>query len=228
MPTVVIAFAGQKGGSGKTTAALAVAAEWHARGRRVLLVDADAEQGSARTWGAIATEAGRGAPTVIAMGAGMHRADQLPALAAGYDVVVIDCPPRHGDVQRSALMVADLVVLPCGPSAVDAWVLTESVEQVNGSRTLRPELRAVVLITRKVARTAIGAGARETLAQFGLPVLAAELGARVTYQEAPAAGQGVTVYAPASPAADEVRVLVSELESLIPRKRKEPRHAVEA
>ena len=76
------------------------------------------------------------------------------------------------------------------------------------------ELPVVVLVTRKVARTAIGTGAREALAASGLPVLATELGYRVTYQEAPAAGLGVTVYQPDSPASVEVRALVDELETL--------------
>ena len=37
----VIALCGQKGGTGKTTTAIAVAAELYARGQRVLIVDAD-------------------------------------------------------------------------------------------------------------------------------------------------------------------------------------------
>jgi chromosome partitioning protein len=218
---MIIAFAGQKGGVGKTTTAVNVAAEWHSRGRRVLLVDAD-PQGTARTWADVAAEASKEAPTVVAMGAGLHRPDQLPALARGYDVTVIDCPPRHGEIQRAALMVADLVVLPCGPSAVDAWALGATLDLIGEARTFRPDLPVHVLITRKVARTAIGAGAREALKASGLPVLGTELGYRVTYQEAPAAGVGVTQYQSDSPAAAEVRALVDEIETLS----KEPARAV--
>src|SRR5262245_4570065 len=124
---MIIAFCGQKGGAGKTTAALVTATEWLLRGRRVLLVDAD-PQGSAKTWGEVAAEGGSAAPTVVAMGAGLHRPDQLPALARSFDLTLIDCPPRHGEIQRAALMVADLAVLPCGPSGLDVWALGESLD----------------------------------------------------------------------------------------------------
>jgi len=210
---MIITFAGQKGGSGKSTAAMAVAAESHARGLRVLLVDAD-HQGSLRTWADLATEQGRNVPTVVAMGASMYRPEQLPRLAQGFDLVVIDCPPRHDDIQRAALMVADVVVLPCGPSPLDAWSLVEGLDLVRKAQQLRPELLAVVLLTRRIARTSLGAGAREALEGSGLPVLASELGYRVAYQEAPAAGLGVTAYEPRGQAAEEVRALVVELEQL--------------
>lgn len=213
---MILAFAGQKGGSGKTTTAIAVAVEWQERRRSVLLVDTD-PQGSCRTWGDVAAERKQRAPTVVAMGAGLHRPGQLPALAAKHDVTVVDCPPRHDELQRAVLAVSDMVVLPCGPSAMDAWALAESIDLVTKARKLRPELKAFVLITRKIARTAIGAGARESLAGCGLPVLRAELGNRVTYQEAPANGQGPTTYEPGSPAAAEVRALVAELEREIKR-----------
>ena len=111
-------------------------------------------------------------------------------------------------------MVADIVVLPCGPSPLDAWALVAGLDLVERAQQLRPELRAVVLITRKVARTSLGAGARETLEGSGLPVLTTELGYRVAYQEAPAAGLGVTAYDPRSQAAKEVRALVDELEAI--------------
>jgi chromosome partitioning protein len=207
---MVIAFAGQKGGSGKTTTAVAVAAELVRRGKRVLLVDAD-PQGSARTWADVAQENNQPAPTVVAMGANMHKTEQLPRLAQAYEAVVIDTPPRMGEVQRSALMVADMVVLPCGPSAVDAWALTESVELVNKAKMLRSELKAVGLITRKVANTAIGKGARHVLEQTNLPVLASELHYRVGYQESLALGCGPSTYEPESVAAQEVGALVDEL-----------------
>ena len=208
----IIALVGQKGGSGKSTTAVALAVEWHARGLRVLLVDAD-PQGSVRTWGDVAGAVGHPTPTVAALGTALHA--NLPSLAVGFDRVVVDCPPRLGDVQRAALLVCDLAVLPCGPGTMDAWALAESSDAVRAAQHLRPDLRAVVLITRKVARTSVGAGAREALAGAGLPVLSTELGYRVTYQEAPAAGQGPTTYDPSSPAAEEVRALATELDQLL-------------
>ncbi len=223
---MIIALAGQKGGSGKTTVAIAVSAELYARKKRVLLVDAD-PQGSVRTWGAVAAENNLETPTIVAMASNLYQPGQLPALAAGYEHTVVDCPPRHGDIQRAAMMVSDLVVLPCGPSAVDAWAVAESVELINEARKLKPTLLAVVLITRKVARTTIGKQARDALQAAGLPILGTELGFRVPYQEAPAAGLGVAQYAPKDPAAVEVRALVDELLSLTNpsgSKKKRPAH----
>jgi len=210
---VIVALVGQKGGVGKSTLATSLAVAALERGQAVLLVDAD-PQGTARTWGDVAAEAGHPAPTVVAMGATMHKPGQLPQVAPGYDLVVIDGPPRHGEIQRAALMVADLAVLPCGPSAADAWALTASLDLLAAARAVRPALRAGVVITRKQGHTALGKGARAALTASGLPVLAAELGYRVAYQEALGAGQGVTTYAPRDPAAAEVRALLEDLTAL--------------
>ncbi len=207
----VISIAGQKGGSGKTTVALALAAEWMRRGQRVLLVDADPQQ-TATTWAEVAVEQKRPTPTIVAMGATMWQPDQLPRLASGFDVVIIDTPPRLGDVQRAALMVSDVVILPCGPSTHDTWALAEGVELIRQAQILRPEMRACVLLTRKVAGTLIGREAKEVLASTGFAVLAAELGYRTDFQEASAAGLGASTYRPAGAAADEIRGLVNELE----------------
>jgi chromosome partitioning protein len=207
---MIVAFAGQKGGVGKSTTAVCLAVAALERGSRVLLVDAD-PQGTVRTWGEVAAERKRPAPTVIAMGASMHKQGQLMALAAGYDMTFIDCPPRHGEVQRSALMVADVVVLPCGASAADAWALATSLEVVREARAMRDELLACVLITRKQGRTAIGTAARKVLESTGLPVLTTELGSRIAYQEALAGGQGITSYAVRDAGTREIFDLLDEL-----------------
>jgi len=209
-----VVLAGQKGGVGKTTVALCLAAEATEHGLSVLVVDAD-PQGSARTWGEVAAEGAKRAPTLVAMGATMHRDGQLRRVADGYDLAIVDCPPRHGEIQRSALLVADLVLLPCGPTAVDAWALAASVDLVTEARVVRPELAVYVLITRKQVRTTLGKGARDVLATSGLPVLKSELGYRVAYQEAIAAGEGVTTYAPRDPSAEEIRALYDEVHVLL-------------
>jgi chromosome partitioning protein len=224
---MIIALTGQKGGVGKSTTAIGLAVAALERGLRVLLVDAD-PQGTARTWGDVASEAGNPTPTVVAMGATMHKADQVHMLAKNYDLTVIDCPPRHGDIQRSALMVADIAVLPCGPSAADAWALSGAIDVLREAQTLREHLKGCVLITRKQSRTALGKGARDVLEASGLPVLNTELGYRVSYQEAMAAGCGPTGFSPRDAAAVEIRNLLDELESLNHGQEASGRHVTKA
>jgi chromosome partitioning protein len=210
---MIVALTGQKGGAGKSTTAICLAMVALERGSKVLLVDAD-PQGTARTWAEVAAEHGNPAPSVVAMGAAMHVRGQLRDVAAGYDVTFIDCPPRQGDVQRSALMVADVAVLPCGPSAADAWALASSLDMVGEALALRTDLSACVLITRRQNRTSLAKGARKVLNAGALPVLETELGYRVAYQEALAAGRGITKYAPRDMGAREINRLYDELEAL--------------
>ncbi|MDI3285025.1 ParA family partition ATPase [Polyangium sp. 15x6] len=207
---MIIALTGQKGGIGKSTTAVSLAVAALSRGQRVLLVDAD-PQGTVRTWGEVASEAGHKTPTIVAMGAQMHRPGQLDAVSPAYDITIIDCPPRHGEISRSALMVADVAVFPSGPTAADAWALTAAIEVFQEARALREKLSGCVLITRKQGRTALAKSARTVLESSGLPVLATELGFRVAYQEAIAVGKGVTTYAPRDASAKEIYQLLDEL-----------------
>ncbi len=205
---MVIAFAGQKGGAGKSTAAINVAAEALRRGLDVLLIDAD-PQGTARSWHAAAAEAGHPAPAVLCLSEDLHR--RVPSLAKEHELVVIDCPPRHAEIQRAALLVADVFVIPAAGTPADAWALVGTAKLIDEARKVRPKLDARVLISRLKASTSVGRMARDVLAGAGLPLLRAELRDRVAFQEAMAAGLGVTVYAPRSEAADEVRAVVDEL-----------------
>lgn len=211
-PTMIVAFAGQKGGSGKSTAAISCAVDWFARKKRkVLLVDADPQK-SALTWAAVASEGGHKAPTVVGMGQGLSKPEQLPSLAEAHDVTLIDCAGRHDTITREALLVSDLVVLPVAPSALDAWALAESIELVTKARQLRPALKARLLVNRLQPRTLVGKSAREALDATGIAILKSALCFRMTYVEGLAAGRGPTTYAAKSPAALEVQALVNELE----------------
>jgi chromosome partitioning protein len=207
---MVIVTAGQKGGVGKSCSAICIASEAQERGLRVLMVDSD-PQGTVRTWHGVAQERGYAVPTVILFGDTMHKPNELPAMAKDFDLVVVDCPPRHSEIQRSALLVADSVILPCGGSSSDAWALLASLKLIDEARKRRPSVNASILLTRIKIATALGRGARDVLAGTGCPVLTSELHDRIAYQEAIGEGLGVTRYAPKSEAATEVRSLVDEL-----------------
>lgn len=206
----ILAAGGQKGGVGKTLTTISLACEALSRGLRVLVCDAD-PQGTSCMWHALAQERGHSAPHVVRLGATMHKPNELPEMSRAYDLTVIDLPPRHAEVQRSALLVADLVLMPCGGSSSDAWALLASLKLVEEAKKLRPRLDAAILLNRIRTNTAIGRGARDILSSTGWRVLRSELHDRIVYQEAVGEGLGPAQYAPKSDAAEEVRALVDEI-----------------
>jgi len=208
----IVAMAGQKGGSGKTTLAVTLASEWHRRGHRVLLVDLD-PQGTSTTWGDLASELGVVGPTVVGMGDAIRT--QLPSMAAAYDHIVIDCPPRAGKRTTGALMVADLVVLPCGPSPADLWALTEALEIVGQAQELRPELQARIAMNSVLSSTKLGSEVIEALAGLDVPTMEAIIHSRVAFVRALSLGQGVTASEPDSLASKEARAFTDEVEGIL-------------
>jgi len=207
----ILAVASLKGGVGKSTVALTLATTLHEAGHRVLLVDCD-PQGTCRTWAAHAADNGHEGPAVVALDGKALRRD-LPRLAEGADVVVIDSPPRMGAEARAAMVAADLVLLPTVPGAADLWALQETIAVLEEARALRDVPAAVVL--NRADRTVLARMALDALAELGVPVLPATLGARVAFGEATLAGLGVVAHAPASTAAEEARELTSAVLALL-------------
>lgn len=54
----------------------------------------------------------------------------LLTVATGYDHVVIHLSPRVSDLARSAIIAADIVVIPIQPSPYDIWAADEVVKLI--------------------------------------------------------------------------------------------------
>ena len=209
---LVIAVASLKGGTGKSTIAINLAACLHNNKHRVLIVDADS-QGTCRGWASIAAAADRDTPPVVSMGSELRR--DLAKVSGGFDVVVLDSPPRLGSEQRAAMLVADLVLMPVTPGPADVWALQETLTLLADARELRPEIKAAIVMNRVNSRTSLAGVTHDALASSGIPTLKTTLGSRVAYGEALATGQGVGTYAPGSAAAIEVEALAQESLALL-------------
>jgi chromosome partitioning protein len=209
----VICLLNQKGGVGKTTLALNLAAAFALDGDAVLYVDAD-PQSTALDWSTIR----QGSPlfNVVSMPRNtLHT--QLPTLSANYRWTLIDGPPLAGDVAKSAILASDLIVIPLQPSGADKWSTEKILSLINEARFYKPNLPAVMAVNRKPVGTAIGKHFREGIeADYPeFPVLKTEVGQYIAFAEALTTGTTVVELDSKGSAAKQVRSLVSEIKEVL-------------
>lgn len=161
-----------KGGTGKTTTAVMLALGL-AREGRTLLVDADPQQ-SALDWSEQAAEEGDFPPVVVAWST-RDLGRRVEQVADDYDHLVIDTPPSHPAVLRSALTVAPLLLVPLAPTLLEASRLLPTfdlAEEVNG---MGHDVTVRVLLTRVRTGTRSAREVRSYLTENKMHILKAQI-----------------------------------------------------
>ena len=203
---MIIAFLNQKGGVGKTTLSINVAADLANQGHKVLLIDAD-KQGSTSTWASLRDDT---AFQIVSLARDNMARDALK-LASDYDFTVIDGPPHAEEVARSCIIASDFVALPIEPSGLSTWASDLTVKQVREAQRYKDSLKCGFVVSRKIGNTVIGRQIRVMAVESGMPILVAEVGNRVAFAESLTMGQSIFEWAPKSVAVHEIQSLTREI-----------------
>lgn len=185
-----IAIVGRKGGVGKTTLALGLAAHFSRKGRRVLVVDLDPQGSATLALGAepsgaalAAALSGERAPAPVDIAEGLRLlaggpeletldnprplADLLAQVPA--DLVLMDCPPGVAALDRLAIQTAGVVLAACEPHRL---ALAGAARALDEARARKPAPRCAVVLGRMDDRRGLDRTAPDLLAgALGLPVL---------------------------------------------------------
>ncbi|MGN0035023.1 MAG: ParA family protein [Coriobacteriales bacterium] len=122
----IITITNLKGGTGKTTTAMALATIAVRSGMPARVLDAD-PQGSASLWAMTASGLGEPMPFEVFPA---NRVT-IKSLKPSGEVVIVDCPPS-GTVVDDALAAADYVIIPTTPSSMDmqqTWITAQTAAE---------------------------------------------------------------------------------------------------
>ena len=195
-----------KGGSGKTTSALALAACFGERLGKVLLVDAD-PQGSA-SW----VTRGMGETNLFDL-AQETNPQVLAKLreVANYGVIIVDTPPALDDATVSLVAsLSDYLVLPASPSPLDLRELTRTIQAVIAPT----QVPYRVLLCRVDTRRRIEAlQIQNQLRSSGVRIFDTVIRSRVALERFIVEGVPLTQYPGARPSAEEYRKVLSQIQA---------------
>jgi chromosome partitioning protein len=208
---MIICIGGVKGGSGKSTIAVNLAAIRASKGYDVLLVDTDTQATASDFTVLRESTLGNAGYTCIQL-TGIAVRNEVKRLAPKYDDVIIDVAGRDTAGQRAALTVADQLVIPFVPRSFDVWTIAHVSNLLEEMLPANPELVAWTFLNKADVQ---GTDNQDTTAILGdSPIThkAVAVANRKAVSHAVSEGLSVMEYTPPNPKArQEMMALYEEV-----------------
>jgi len=214
MSAKVIIVTNQKGGCGKTTLAMNVAGVI-GKDKKVLLIDGD-PQGSASRWAASSTDEAP-FPTAVMSLANIndkvHR--EIKKYVEDYEYIVVDCPPAiDNKFTGSALLIANLALVPIIPSPTDLWAAIGIQKLISNVGEINENLNARLVANMCQTNASISKEALELISEFDFPKTKTNIYQRTAYRQSAAFG-GTVMDLDNQKAKEEISDLVKEIMDII-------------
>lgn len=195
-----LSLVSQKGGAGKTTLSVHLAAAAYGAGLSVAIVDLD-QQASAWKW----SERRKGQPHAATASAEQLESVQARARDGGLDLLIVDSAPHADRPALLACKAADFVLIPCRASIVDIDAIGASLDIAELAR----RRCAVVFNGCNTATDADLQGARQGMQDRGVPLYSGAIYNRVAYSRTLIGGLTAGEAEPGGRAAQEMAALFS-------------------
>lgn len=193
-----IALICQKGGGGKTTAALHLAVAFHKAGKNVLVLDLD-PQSSATEWHDAREEK---LPHVESIQASRLMKAVDHARTIGTDILILDTAPHSEGTALDAARLADLILVPCQPSIMDLRAITKTI---NLLKLIKAPAFALLNGVQHNSKSTATEAERTIARMLGLPVCPVMIGHRIAFSRCLIQGLTAQEIEPDGRAAREIR-----------------------
>lgn len=190
----------RKGGSGKSTLTLHWAVEAERQGKgNVAVIDMDPQQTSVKWSKRRLEQLEKHTPAMLVASAGDLQKALEACDASGMTLVLIDTPPHVEAPCREAAKLADLVVIPCGPTAPDLEAIGATIHILQETET-----PGVIVLNQGRPGSSINQKAVSVLKYYGLLVCPSPVMRRAALADAFTDGRAVVELEPGGKAALEI------------------------
>lgn len=189
---MLILIGHQKGGVGKSTIAVNLAAELQRRGRDICIVEADPSVHTASTWAQDREDAGHRPIQTIRKDGNLRTS--LLDLDGRFDDVIVDAAGKDSKELRTAMTACHLLLAPLQPSQPDLDTTKRLVDTIRAARDFNESLQVLGVLNRVPTNifSEEAEEARQYLEAFpDLPLAKTCLHERKVYRSSLAEGLGV-------------------------------------